>query len=86
MGLAPEMVKDGLKTKGASDSEGNVRSFLNFARCFDCLDADSFEEAEEKIHASMEIVSDEMEAADGDEEQQAYILSRAYRKLRGETQ
>ena len=71
-----------LKEERPEMSDLDILAFLNFARNFECLDSDSFEEAHEKICASMENISDEMEALDFDDaEGQREILRERYKNL-----
>jgi len=61
-------------------SDADILAFLRFCNCFECLDADSYDDAHNKILISMESISDEMECADNAEEQ-GEIMRRRYAKL-----
>ena len=52
---------------GEDITEVNLNAFMRFAANFDCLDCDSWREAQDKILASMDIISEEIQDTDNDE-------------------
>lgn len=68
-----------LKTNPRADIR-DVNAARRFMKCFECEDAETYEEAKEKILASMRIVSDEMDKASNAGEMRE-ILHRHYGKL-----
>ena len=61
---------------GRPMSDENYESFLRLAYAFDCLDAESFEDAHEKIVVSLKSINAELETTDSREEQQEIIMRR----------
>ena len=71
---------ESIKKERPNDSDANIMAFLRFAKCFDCLDANTYEEAHEKISVSMSMISDELESID-DQDEQHRILCERYAML-----
>jgi hypothetical protein len=71
---------DSIKKEHPEMDEANIEAFLRFARCFDCLDANTFDEANEKILISMEMLSDELEFIE-DPEEQRELMAQRYSKF-----
>jgi len=65
---------ESIKAERPDMSDGDISAFLRFAANFDCLDSDSYKEAHERIGASMELISDEMECASSAEEAGSIFL------------
>ena len=59
---------------GRPMSDENYESFLRLAYAFDCLDAENFEDAHEKMVVSLESIHDELETTDSREEQYEIIM------------
>jgi len=70
------------KNANLQATEGDVAAFRRFMVAFDCEDSETFQEAHEKINASMEDIGDKMDAVDFDDyEAQQEIIYRRYAKL-----
>lgn len=57
-------------------TRGNYEAFLRFAKAFNCEDSGSYTEMDERIKASMEMLSDELDCIEDPDEQRALLVQR----------
>lgn len=80
--LTREIVRETYqKSTGEEITDGNLSAFMRFAHNFDCMDCESWQEAQDKILTSMEIISEEIQDMDNDEA--TSILRQRYSQMLG---
>lgn len=61
--ITDQEIISGLHRKNPNADQRDVDAYRRFMRCFDCEDAESFEDADEKILLSMDMMNDAVDAA-----------------------
>lgn len=77
---AEKILQDMIADYGSNDDRctlANAEAGYRFAKGFDCLDSETWQEAHQRILASMDMISEEMDSTDDDEEARD-IMRRRY--------
>jgi hypothetical protein len=61
--LSDQQIMDGLRDKNPNATEKDVAAYRRFMRCFDCEDAETYDDAQERILLSMDMMSDAVDSA-----------------------
>lgn len=74
--MTDEHILESLRLTNPRATQRDVDAARRFMRCFDCEDCETYAEAKEKIEASMEMISEELELTEDPEEQRAILRQR----------